>query len=101
MVYTSYLFIGIICGILIERYLFPTLDIYLDVFTHKQTEKATDYQLNAQAMTMEFLREYPEANQNYQELQPAIGFCASPEEEQYNDLYEDDIDNRLKNKIGY
>lgn len=75
--------IGILLGIIIQKYLFSILDIKLDVFQCAQTEKATMHQLNAQEMAMLFYREYPEAKEDYQSTE-AIGFKYIPEE------YEDD-----------
>ena len=92
------LFVGIILGILIDRFLFPMLDILLDVYNYKQTNIATEHQLNTQMMTMEFLREYPEANKNYQELSPAIGFAVSSPGEFEEEFEEDEC---CKSNIGF
>ena len=73
--------LGILLGVLINKYLFPILDIKLDVFQYAQTEKATKHHLNVQEMTMLFYREYPEAKEDYQGETHAIGFQYTPEEE--------------------
>ena len=93
----SYLCIGIILGIVIERYIFPIIDLKLEVLQYKESEKATIYQLNAQGLVAEFNREYPEFNQGeVPELTPAIGFMHTQQNE---DMYEDEEE--CKNKIGY
>ncbi len=85
----SYLCIGIILGIVIERYIFPIMDLKLEAFQYKESEKATIYQLNAQELVAEFNREYPEFSQGEtQELMPAIGFTYTPSEDEI--YYEDD-----------
>lgn len=57
------------------KYIEPILDVLLEVFTYRNSERITEHQLNAQAMTMEFIRAYPESTQDMsQELQPLIGF---------------------------
>lgn len=88
MNFLAYLFFGIIVGIVIERFIFPIIDLKLEVFQYKETEKATAYQLNTQELVAEFNREYPEFNQGeVPELTPAIGFTYAPEDDMY---YEDD-----------
>lgn len=85
---TSYLFAGIILGILLEKYIFPIIDLKIEVLQYKETEKATVCQLNTQELVAEFNREYPEFNQGeVPELTPAIGFTYTPEDDMY---YEDD-----------
>lgn len=97
MNFIAYLFIGIIIGIVIERYIFPIIDLKLEVLQYKESEKATIYQLNAQELLALFNREYPELNDTQKpELTPAIGFIHnSPDEDMY---YEEE---NCKNKIGY
>lgn len=109
MVYLSYLFFlffGAILGIMLQKYIFSIFDIILDLYSYKQIQKATEYQLNTQMMSMEFLREYPEANQNnqnYQEYQTnAIGFGVGRDDE--DDGYCEDEDRsriKSKNMIGF
>ena len=60
------------------------------------SEKATEHQLNAQMMSMEFYREYPEANKNYQEKMPAIGFAINNNSEEDGICEDDEC-----RKIGY
>lgn len=74
-----------ILGTFTNRYLIPIFDLLLDVFSYKQSEKVTMYQLNTQELVAEFHRRYPEMNDNqYQELTPTIGFT-------YRNQNEDDI----------
>jgi len=95
----AYLFLGIIIGVVSDKYLFPILDLFLDVFQYKQSEKAADYQLSMQAKTFDFARDYPESQQNNQELQPAIGFVHEYPEEDFYD--EEDEEENYKGKIGF
>jgi hypothetical protein len=87
---TSYslLFLGVILGMLIQKYIFPVFDMLLDIYSYKQSEKVTIYQLNAQEQIALFNREYPEVNnEEIRELTPAIGFTYSNQD---NDIYCDD-----------
>jgi len=43
------------------KYIEPILDLYLQVFQHKQSVKATMYQLQSQEAVILFNREYPES----------------------------------------
>lgn len=92
----SLIFLGVLIGVLIERYIFPIFDTLLEVFNYKQSEKATIYQLNAQEQAVLFNRKYPELNnmQN-QELTPAIGFMTEQSDEMYYD-YDDEEDVKYK-----
>ena len=47
-------FIGVFLGIVIEKYLFLYLDMVFEIFTYKQSEKATKHQINAQRITYDF-----------------------------------------------
>lgn len=92
----SLIFLGILIGLLIEKYLFPIFDTSLEVFNYKQSEKATIYQLNAQEQAVLFSRKYPESsNMPNQELSPAIGFMAEQSDEMYYD-YDDEEDVRSR-----
>lgn len=99
----SYLFIffGIFIGILIERYIFVIFDLLIEIFQYKQSNKATNYQLQAKEAVIIFERKYPELNKNSQELTPAIGFNYVDS----NDLYENDEEDEdccnNKRKIKY
>ncbi len=91
----DFLFVGIILGIFIEHYVVPYLDTKFEVFVVKENEKATKHQLNTQAASFDFMRQYPEAQQNnYQCDTQAIGF-------QYAPSLDYDEDNDCKNKIGF
>ena len=83
---------GIIFGIIIEKYIFPICDTYYEVFTFKQSDTATFYQLNIQEQVAVFNREYPEMAQGKGcESTSAIGFSLPDEyvdEDDYGD-YED------------
>lgn len=69
----------------IQQYLIPYLDIKLELFSLRESEKATKYQLNTQAASFDFIRRYPEAQQTNQSDVQAIGFQYVPPSE-----YEDD-----------
>lgn len=84
------LFSGLLLGIIIEKYIFPALDIIFEVFTAKTSEIITEHNLNIQSMSCELLRVYPELKDgNVAEQVNAIGFqCQSDdgvEEEDYED----------------
>jgi len=77
------IFIGIFLGIIIEKYLFSYFDIVFEIYTYKQSEKATKHQINTQRISYDFYREYPEAlndcrKQEKQQTR-AIGFRYEPE----------------------
>lgn len=89
----GYLFIGILCGIVIEKYIFPYFDIKVEVFTHKASVEATAHQLEAQEMAVLFNRQYPETKEPIEEKTPAIGFAINNSE-----TFDDDCEDR---KIGF
>ena len=103
MVYT--IFLGILIGILMERFLFPYLDLFFEVATHKFSSIATSHQLDAQTMICEFGRDYPES-QEKPELSPAIGFSMG-EAESSLEFDEEDCEDKKskiiknKNEIGF
>lgn len=68
------------------KYIEPVLDVLLEVFTYRSSERITEHQLNAQAMIMEFIGDYPELTQDgSQELQPLIGFQMDGNLDDYDD----------------
>lgn len=79
--------LGIFLGILINKYIFSILDAKLKVYQYTQAEKVAKRYLNAQEMTMEFYRKYPEAKDDYQGETHAIGFQYTPldDEEEYEE----------------
>jgi hypothetical protein len=85
------LFIGLLIGIMIERYLFPSFDMFLEVLTAKLSENIAVHNANIQATSCELLKQYPElTNKDIQEQINAIGFqCQTSDEEEY-EYYEDD-----------
>lgn len=85
------IFIGLFFGLLCEKYIFPALDMVLEVFTAKQSEKIVFHNANIQSTNCELLRDYPElSDQNIREQINAIGFeCQTADEEEY-EYYEDD-----------
>jgi hypothetical protein len=90
----AYLFIGILLGIVLEKFLVPIFETLLELFTYKVSESATISQLNSQAYVADFKREYPETVET-SELQPCIGFDTSVTDSCEND----DCD--CKVKIGF
>jgi hypothetical protein len=90
--------LGILVGIILCTYLFPILDIKLEIIRHKGTNTATKLNIETQTMSYEFYRKYPEANNvQQQELSPAIGFVHNPLQDEDEEYYEDEC----KNKIGF
>jgi hypothetical protein len=90
----SLLFIGILIGLLIQKYIFPIIDLWLSVYEYKQSEIITIYQLNAQEQVALFNREYPELDENQnKELTPAIGFAYNHQDD---DMYYEDCKKTIK-----
>lgn len=84
------IFSGLLLGIIIEKYVFPILDILFEIFTAKTSKEITEHNLNIQEMSCELLRAYPELKDgNVAEQINAIGFHYVDEdaEEEY---YEED-----------
>ena len=81
-------FIGVFLGIVIEKYLFLYLDMVFEIFTYKQSEKATKHQINTQRIAYDFYREYPEALEatecQDEQQTHVIGFQYEPECEEYD-----------------
>lgn len=86
------IFIGLLIGLLCEKYIFPALDMLLEVFTAKQSEKIVFHNANIQATNCELLRDYPElGDQNIKEQINAIGFeYNAPEDEYCEEDYKDE-----------
>ena len=98
MIFLFGISLGILIGIIIVMYIFPILDIKLEIFRHKGTNIATNFNIETQKMSCEFYRQYPEADATtQQELTPAIGFTYAPSQEE-DEYYEE---NEYKNKIGF
>jgi hypothetical protein len=53
MTISTTLFIGILLGIIVERYLFPIFDTLLDVFSIKQSKIATKYNISMQKLNLD------------------------------------------------
>lgn len=94
MPYMELLYLGIILGILTERFIFPFLDLMQERITYSVTVGATRKQIQAQKIVADFSREYPECSEDVPEKQPAIGFQYVPEDE---DEYEEDFNDKLNN----
>lgn len=85
MTILTILFIGILLGIMMERYIFPIFDTLLDIFSIKQSKIATKYNISIQKMNLDLIRDYPELTKEDMEQEQihAIGF-------QYESDYEDE-----------
>ena len=85
MTILTILFIGILLGIMMERYIFPIFDTLLDIFSIKQSKIATKDNIFMQKMNLDLIRDYPELTKEDmgQEQVHAIGF-------QYESDYEDE-----------
>lgn len=69
------IFSGLLLGIIIEKYVFPILDILFEIFTAKTSKEITEHNLNIQEMSCELLRAYPELKDgNVVDQVNAIGF---------------------------
>ena len=92
MPYMELLYLGIILGIFIDKYIFPFLDLMQERITYSVTVGATRKQIQAQKIVADFSREYPECSEDVPEKQPAIGFQYVSEDE-----YEEDFNDKLNN----
>lgn len=79
--------IGILIGFIVDKYIFPYLDIKFEKYTYRESVICTQYQVDAQKIAKE--------NSEDQELQPAIGFQISDSTEL------DDEDDCEDKKIGF
>lgn len=93
----TYLFLGILIGILYEKFIVPLIELWTEVYTYKKSIKATEYQLKSTELANEFNKKYPEAKDDSQELQPCIGYHFEAESEEYLD----EDDNCEDKKIGF
>lgn len=85
-------------GVLLDRYILPSLDVLLEVYSHRASEKATQYQLNAQTLVAEFKRKYPEVEAV--DDGNLIGFqVETVDEEDFDDLEEEDL--VKENRMGF
>jgi hypothetical protein len=93
----QYLFIGIILGIIIEKYVFPFIDTIFEVFTYKISVHATEYKVQSETMAKEFELKYPEVEESATNV---IGYQYDDSPDKYYYEEDDDIDD-CKNKIGF
>lgn len=105
MSYETFLFgvfLGVLLGIfftlIFTKYLFPILDLKLDVYQYTQNEKATKHHINSQITTMEFYRKYPEAKEDgeFQETN-VIGFQHYPSTE----FDDEEDDGYCQGQVGF
>jgi hypothetical protein len=82
--------IGIIITVFYDRILSPIIDLKYEHYRYKITVGCTEEKLNADKLMAEFVRKYPEYNQNQEETNSnLIGFhMDSIEDKEYED--EDD-----------
>ena len=86
--------IGVILTVVYDRIISPIIDLKLEQYKYKTCVICTEEKIKADQLTAEFLREYPEYNQNQEEecQTHAIGFrMDDPVDEDYDD-FEDDED---------
>lgn len=89
----QYLFLGILFGLVVEKYIFPFLDGLFEVYSYKMSEFATASKIKSESMAREYELKYPETEEI---ATNAIGYQYEPEEECYDEDLED-----CKNKIGF
>ena len=87
-----YLFLGIIIGLLAERFLFPIIDLATEIITYRLSVNATKYQIQSQTIAKEFEKKYPEVEECGTH---AIGFHCEDMAEDYD---EDDFEDK---RIGF
>lgn len=90
----EYLFIGLILGIIVDKYIFSIFDIFLEIFQYKMSEIATTSKIKSEIMAREYELKYPEKEESSTNL---IGY----QYEQPEEIYEDDELDDCKNKIGF
>ena len=89
---------GILFGIITEKYIFTYFDTLFEVFSIKESEIATGYNLNMQVMNLELMRDYPELNnKDIPEQTNVIGFEYQPPFEEEEEYYDED---KLKSKTN-
>ena len=76
------LFLGIIVGVCLNKFLFPCIEILTEVFIHKNNSKVTSYRIQSQK-TMRDFEESKGISRNI------VGFDTNYEEEED---FEEDID---------
>lgn len=83
--------VGLFLGVWIERFLYPYLDTLFNMFTIRQSEIASEINLNIEMMKCECVRQYPELDKDNAILEQtnAIGFHYSPPDDEY---YEEEIE---------
>jgi hypothetical protein len=91
---------GIILGSIFERYISVRIEMRNEVHSHKMTNIATQYNLDTQAQSMEFLRGYPEAKEQEEIATNAIGYQYESELEPEED-FDDEENKDCKSKIGF
>jgi hypothetical protein len=91
----GYLLIGVAAGFIVNRYIFPILDMLLDQLQYKITKVCTAIQIDTNLMSLEF----EELVNSRNELTPAIGFVAGGSQDEYEDYDDDDEENKAK--IGF
>lgn len=90
----EYLLIGLAIGFIVDRYVFPILDMLLEMIQYKVTNKCTAIQIDTNLLSLE----YEEIINSRNELTPAIGFVAGSS---HDDLEEYDDDDENRSKIGF
>lgn len=92
----EYLLIGLAIGFMVDRYVFPILDMLLETLQYKITNKCTAIQIDTNLLSLE----YEEIINSRNELTPAIGFVAGNSRDEYED-YDDDEEDENRNRIGF
>lgn len=93
LIFATGLLLGIIIGVLIEKYVFAYLDTLFDMFSIRKAEEATEYNLNMQILQCEAIRNYPELKEDNsgQGQTNVIGFQYNPEDDEEYYYEEEDI----------
>lgn len=91
----EYILLGVIIGIVIDKYIFPIFDMLLELLTYQITKLCTSIQIDINLMSLE----YQEMAEQGQPLTPVVGFHAGME--QYDEDDEDDDEDNKNKKIGF
>jgi hypothetical protein len=94
----GYLVLGLIIGVVANRYIMPILDMFLELLNYWITKICTSIQIDTNIMSVDYQEIADQGNQ----LTPTIGFLGGNriEDEDFYDDEEDGEENK-SNKIGF
>ncbi|OPH61732.1 hypothetical protein BC351_00380 [Paenibacillus ferrarius] len=90
----GFLIIGLIVGVVADRYVLPLCDMLLELISQCAARKSTSIQIDTNLMSLD----YQEIADQGGNLSPAIGFLSDKQDEDENLLDEEEY---LRNTIGF